>query len=41
MGVALYAGARTDMTIYYHFTGKTLRDGKPIPAIGEWLVGGE
>jgi hypothetical protein len=24
--------------VYYHFTGATLRDGKPIPAIGEWLV---
>jgi len=23
---------------YYHFTGATLRDGKPIPAIGEWLL---
>ena len=23
--------------IYYHFTGATLRDGKPIPPIGEWL----
>jgi len=22
---------------YYHFTGKTLRDGRAIPAIGEWL----
>ena len=22
---------------YYHFTGKTLRDGSPIPKIGEWL----
>ena len=21
----------------YHFTGDTLRDGRPIPAIGEWL----
>ena len=21
----------------YHFTGKTLRDGRPIPPIGEWL----
>jgi len=25
------------MTTYYHFTGKTLRDGSPIPKIGEWL----
>ena len=25
-------------TIYYHFTGATLRDGKPIPAIGKWLT---
>ena len=25
-------------TIYYHFTGAKLRDGKPIPPIGEWLV---
>jgi hypothetical protein len=24
--------------VYYHFTGAILRDGKPIPAIGEWLV---
>jgi len=23
--------------IYYHFTGKTLRDGQPIPPIGVWL----
>jgi hypothetical protein len=21
----------------YHFTGNALRDGRPIPAIGEWL----
>ena len=26
------------MKTYYHFTGKTLRDGRPIPPIGEWLV---
>ena len=25
------------MTTYYHFTGKTLRDGSPVPKIGEWL----
>jgi len=25
------------MTRFYHFTGKTLRDGSPIPPIGEWL----
>ena len=25
------------MTYYYHFTGQTLRDGTPIPAVGEWL----
>lgn len=24
--------------IYYHFTADKLRDGRPIPAIGEWLV---
>jgi hypothetical protein len=24
--------------IYYHFTSSTLRDGRHIPAIGEWLV---
>ena len=24
--------------VYYHFTGDKLRDGKAIPAIGEWLV---
>ena len=24
--------------ICYHFTNSTLRDGKPIPPIGEWLV---
>ena len=23
---------------YYHFSNKTLRDGKPIPEIGEWLT---
>jgi hypothetical protein len=22
----------------WHFTGNTLRDGRPIPAIGEWLI---
>jgi hypothetical protein len=22
----------------YHFTGSTLRDGRPIPAVGDWLV---
>ena len=22
---------------YYHFTGEKLRDGRPLPAIGEWL----
>jgi hypothetical protein len=27
----------SDVKLYYHFTGKTLRDGKPVPAIGEWL----
>ena len=25
------------MKHYYHFTGDTLRDGRPIPPIGEWL----
>jgi hypothetical protein len=24
--------------VYYHFTGDTLRDGQPIPPIGEWLT---
>ena len=24
--------------IYYHFTGPKLRDGRPIPPIGEWLI---
>jgi hypothetical protein len=24
--------------IYYHFTGDKLRDGRPIPTVGEWLV---
>ena len=24
--------------LYYHFTGDTLRNGAPIPAVGEWLV---
>lgn len=24
--------------IYYHFTGDTLRDGRPIPPIGKWLT---
>lgn len=24
--------------IYYHFTGSTLRNGNPIPPIGEWLA---
>jgi hypothetical protein len=26
------------MKIYYHFTSDKLRDGRPIPAIGEWLT---
>ena len=26
------------MTLAYHFVGSTLRDGRPIPADGEWLV---
>ena len=26
-----------ESTIYYHFTGSALRDGKPIPDVGEWL----
>ena len=26
------------MTLAYHFCGPTLRDGRPIPADGEWLV---
>ena len=25
------------MKIYYHFTSDKLRDGRPIPAVGEWL----
>jgi len=25
------------MKTYYHFTGDKLRDGRPIPAVGEWL----
>jgi hypothetical protein len=25
-------------TIYYHFTANKLRDGSPIPPIGEWLT---
>ena len=28
----------TTQKIYYHFTGPTLRDGRPIPPIGEWLI---
>jgi hypothetical protein len=28
----------TDETLAWHFTGDTLRDGRPIPAVGEWLV---
>jgi hypothetical protein len=27
-----------ESTIYYHFTGATLCDGTPIPAIGKWLT---
>ena len=23
---------------YYHFVGSTLRDGRPVPPDGEWLV---
>ena len=26
------------MKTYYHFTGTKLRDGRPVPAIGEWLT---
>jgi hypothetical protein len=26
------------MTLAYHFVGATLRDGRPVPADGEWLV---
>jgi hypothetical protein len=26
------------LTIYYHFTGDTLRNGQPIPPIGKWLT---
>ncbi len=26
------------MKIYYHFTDDKLRDGRPIPSIGKWLV---
>ena len=26
------------MKVYYHFTGATLRDGRAIPKIDEWLV---
>ena len=29
--------SRQKMKIYYHFTGATLRDGRPLPEIGEWL----
>ena len=29
---------KTKKIIGYHFVGKTLRDGRPIPADGEWLV---
>src|SRR5690606_3682836 len=25
-------------TVAYHFVGETLRDGRPVPADGEWLV---
>ena len=25
------------MTLAWHFTGHTLRDGRPIPPVGEWL----
>jgi len=28
---------RETMKTYYHFTGDKLRDGRPIPAVGEWL----
>ena len=28
---------RETMKIYYHFTSDKLRDGRPIPAVGEWL----
>ena len=29
--------ARKMMKTYYHFTGDTLRDGRPIPKPGVWL----
>ncbi len=28
----------TDQITGYHFTGATLRNGEPIPKLGEWLV---
>ena len=31
-------GEYPDAVIAYHFTGDTLRDGRPIPAIGEKLI---
>lgn len=30
-------GVRMNTKIAYHFVGETLRDGRPIPADGEWL----
>jgi hypothetical protein len=27
----------TKPKIYYHFTGKKLRDGRDVPKVGEWL----
>jgi len=32
------AAPTTKPDYYYHFTGSHLRDGRPIPAVGEWLV---
>ncbi len=29
---------RNFMKYYYHFTSDTLRDGRPIPPVGKWLV---
>ena len=32
------ADTQTDIIIAYHFVGSTLRDGRPVPPDGEWLI---
>ena len=38
MNSSVTAAKPTPPVIAYHFTGKTLRNGDPIPGLGEWLT---